>query len=246
MLDPSGLESWTPENKEKALDILTKFHDVFMLEDGEMGCTEATEHHIEVTDPFPFKERPRNIPEGLLQEVKDHLEHMLNVGAIKSSNSAWSNVVVLVRKKDGGLRFCIDFRHLNSCTKKDAFPLPRIHDAINALQGSKYYMTVDLVSGFWQTPMVEESKQYTAFTVDMLGFYECKHMLFGCCNAPATFQQLMQNCLRELNYTTCLVYLDDVVIYSSTQEEHLDQLRKVLEQFHLNGLKLKPSKCSFF
>ena len=99
-----------PENKEKALDLLAEFHDVFALEDGEMGCTEITEHHIEVTDPCLFKERPRNIPEGLLQEVKDHLDHMLDVGAIKPSNSTWSNAVVLVRKKDEGLRFCIAFR----------------------------------------------------------------------------------------------------------------------------------------
>ena len=147
---------------------------------------------------------------------------MLDVGAIKPSNSAWSNTMVLVRKKDEGLRFCIDFRCLNYHTKKDTFPLPRIHDAINALQGSKYYMTVDLLSRFWQTPMAEGSKQYTAFTVSTLGFYECEHMPFGFCNALATFQWLMQNCLRELNYTTCLAYLDDVVIYSSTQEEHLD------------------------
>ena len=129
-LDLSGLEPWTLENKEKALDLLTEFHDIFILKDGEMGCTEATKHHIEVTDPRPFKERPQNIPEGLLQEV---IDHMLDVGAIKLSNSAWSNAVVLVRKKDGGLRFCIDFRCLNFRTKKDAFPLPRIHDAINAL-----------------------------------------------------------------------------------------------------------------
>ena len=127
------------ENKKRALDLLAEFHDVFALEDGEMGCTEATEHHIEVTDPHPFKGRPRNIPEGLLQEVKDHLNHMLDVRAIKPSNSTWRNAVVLGRKKDGGLRFCIDFRHLNSHTKKDAFSLPRIHDATNALQGSKYY-----------------------------------------------------------------------------------------------------------
>ena len=87
-LDLLGLESWMPENKERALDLLSEFHDIFTLEEGEMGCTEATEHHIEVTDPCPFKEQPRNIPEGLLQEVKEHLDHMLDVGAIKPSNSA--------------------------------------------------------------------------------------------------------------------------------------------------------------
>ena len=105
----SGLNSWMEENKEKALNLLAEYHNISALEDGEMGCTEAAEHKIEVTDPKPFKERPQNIPTGLLDEVKEHLDHMLEVGAIKPSKSVWSNVVVLVWKKDEGLRFCIEF-----------------------------------------------------------------------------------------------------------------------------------------
>ena len=189
-----------------------------------MGCTKAVEHKIKVTNPRPFKERLRNIPSGLLDEVKEHLDHMLDVGAIKPSKSAWSNTVVLVCKKNGGLRFCINFQKLNAQTRKDAFLLPQIHDAIDALSGSKYYTTVDLLSGFWQTPMEESSKQYTTFTVGTLGFFQCEHMPFGLCNAPATFQQLMTNCLGELNNSACLVYCDDVVIYSSTQEEYIECL----------------------
>ena len=104
----SGLDSWTEENKEKALNLLAEYHDIFTLEDGEMECTEAAEHKIEVTDPKPFKERPQNIPTGLLDEVKEHLDHMLEVGVIKPSILVWSNAVVLVWKKDGGLMFCID------------------------------------------------------------------------------------------------------------------------------------------
>ena len=104
-----GLESWMEENKDKALNLLAEYHDISMLEDGEMGCTKAAEHKIEVMDPRPFKQRPRNIPSGLLDEVKEHLNHMPDVGAIKPSKSAWSNAVVLVHKKDRGLRFCIDF-----------------------------------------------------------------------------------------------------------------------------------------
>ena len=107
-------------------------------------------------------------------------------------------------------------------------------------------MTVDLLSGFLKTPVEESSKQYTAFTVGMLGFFQCECMPFGLCNAPATFQQLMMNCLGELNYSSCLVYLDHVVIFSSTQEEHIDHLCTVLKCFRLHGLKLKPSKCAFF
>ena len=115
-LELSGLNSWTEENKERALNLLAKYHDIFELEDGEMGCTEATEHNIEVTDPNPFKERPWNIPSGLLEEVKDHRDYMLDMGAIKPSKLAWSNAVVLVWKKYGGLRFCINFWRLNAQT----------------------------------------------------------------------------------------------------------------------------------
>ena len=101
-LELSGLESWTEDNKNKALNLLAEYHNIFVLEDGEMGCTDVVEHNIEVTDPRPFKERPRNIPSGLLEEVKEHMDHLLNVGAIKPSKSAWSNAVMLVHKKDGG------------------------------------------------------------------------------------------------------------------------------------------------
>ena len=123
-LELPGLESWTEENKERALNLLAKYHEIFALEDGKMGCTEAAKHKMEVTDQKPFKERLRNIPLGLLDEVKDRLNHMLDVGVIKPSKSAWSNAMVLVQKKDGGLKICIDFQRLNAQTQKDAFPLP--------------------------------------------------------------------------------------------------------------------------
>ena len=109
MLELSGLKSWTEENKEKALNLLAEYHDIFAVEDREMGCTEAAKDKIKVKGPKPFKERPRNIPSGLLEEVKEHLDHMLDVGMIKLSKSAWCNAVVLVWKNDGGLRFCINF-----------------------------------------------------------------------------------------------------------------------------------------
>ena len=165
---------------------------------------------------------------------------MFDVGAIKLSNSAWNNVVVLVRKKDGGLRFCIDFRCLNSHTKKDVFPLPRIHDMINALKGSKYYTTVDLLSGFWKLLWWLSPNNTQPSPSACWGFMSAKTCYLG-----SVMPHLIQDCLGELNYTIYLMYLDDVVIYSSTQEKHLDQLREVLEWFRLNGLKLKPSKCRF-
>ena len=154
--------------------------------------------------------------------------------------------MVLVRKKDGSLRFCIDFRHLNARTKKDAFPLPRMQETMESMVGARHFSCMDLKSRFWQVKMDKESRQYTAFTVGSMGFYEFLHMPYGLCNAPATFQHLMQNCLGELNLTYALIYLDDVIVYSKTKDEHLVCLHAVLERFMENGLKLKLSKCNFF
>ena len=181
-----------------------------------------------------------------MDEVREHLKLMLEAGAIHPSNSPWCNAVVLVRKKDGSLRFCIDFRRLNSLTRKDSHPLPRIGETLDSLVGSAYYSTFDLTSGFWQVPMAEESKQFTAFTLGSMGLFECERMPFGLCNAPATFQRLMQNCLGELNLTYCLIYLDDVIVYSKTPQEHLTRMRVVFERLREHGLKLKPSKCDLF
>ena len=164
---------------------------------------------------------------------------MLESGAIRPSQSAWCNAVVLVHKKDGGLWFCIDFHCLNACKKKDSYPLPRIQEALESLVGAGHFSCLDLKSGFWQIKMEEASKQYTAFTVGNFGFFECDCMPFGLCNAFATFQQLMQNCLGKLNLIYCLIYLDDLIVFSQTTEEHLHQLCVVIDQIREYNLKLK-------
>ena len=171
---------------------------------------------------------------------------MLDAGVIRPSNSPWCNAVVLVRKKDGSLRPCIDFQKLNSLTVKDSHPLPHICETLESLAGAAHYSTFDMNSGFWQVPMDKESKQYTAFTLGSMGLYECESMPFWLCNAPPTFQMLMLNCLGELNLTYCLIYLDDVIIFSQTEEEHLERMRVVFDHLREHGLKLKPSKCDVF
>ena len=169
---------------------------------------------------------------------------MLESGAIRHSQSAWCNVVVLVQKKDGSLQFCINFCHLNAHTKKDSYPLPRIQEVLESLVGDGHFSCLDLKSGFWQIKMEEVSKQYTAFIVGNLGFFECDCMPFGLCHALVTFQWLMQNCLGKLNQIYCLIYLDNLIVFLQTVEEHPHQLCVVFDRLREYNLKLKLSKWS--
>ena len=153
---------------------------------------------------------------------------MLESGAIRPSQSAWCSAMVLVWKKDGSLCFCINFCHLNACTKKDSYPLPRIQEALESLVGAGHFSCLDLKSGFWQIKMEGASKQYTTFTVGNLGFFECNWVPFGVCNILATLQQLMQNCIGELNLIYCLIYLDDLIMFLQTAE-HLHCLHVVFD-----------------
>ena len=196
---------------------------MFALQENELGCTSTIEHMTSLTDLDPYKERFHKIP-PMLDEVWNTLKDMLDYGAIRPSQSLWCNVVVMVRKKDGSLCFCINFQRLNSHTKKDSFPLLQIQEALESLIGTGHFLCLDLKSSFWQIQMSQESKQYTSFTIGKLGFYECDQMPFRLCNAPMTFQWLMQNCLGELNLTYCIIYLDNLIVFLKTESEHLQHL----------------------
>ena len=239
------LKQWPLELALKFERMLMEHHNIFSLDQNEIGCTDTAEHVIELLDTEPFKERFRQIAPLLVEEVREHIQEMLDGGAICPSQSPWCNAVVLVRKKDGGLRFCIDFCWLNSWTKKDAYPLPQMQETMESMVGTRFFSTMDLKSGFWQVKMAKDSQQYTAFTMGSMGVYEFLRMPYGLCNALATFQRLMQNCLGELNLTYALIYLDDVIVFSRTEEEHLHRLWVVFAHFLKHGLKLKPSKCHF-
>ena len=169
---------------------------------------------------------------------------MLRQGVIWPSKSPWASSIVLVAKKDGSTRFCVDYRRLNAITKMDVFPLPRIDDSLVLLSKTKYFSTLDLASGYWQVAMDEESREKTAF-VTHSGLYEFVVMPFGLCNAPATFQRLMETVLADLIRDKCIVYIDDILVMGETLEDHLQNLKRVLQRLTEAGLKLKPAKCHF-
>ena len=231
------LKEWPPELALKFERMLMEHHHIFSLDKNEIGCTDSAEHIIELMDDEPFKKRFQRFALPLLEKVQENLQDMLDGGAIRPSKSPWCNAIVLVRKKDRTLRFCINFRKLNARTKKDSYPLPRMQETMESMVGARFFSSMDLKSGFWQVRMSEKSRQYTAFTVGSLGMYEFLQMPYRLCNAPAMFQRLMQNCLGELNLTYALVYLDNVIVYSNTEEDHLHRLQAVFERFHEHGLK---------
>ena len=245
-LDLSGCNEWSEEQQQMVRELIIKHHNIFAVEDNELGQTDLVKHKIRLDNYVPFKERYCRIPPHQYKEVKKHLGEMLEIGAIRRSESPWASAVVLVRKKDGSLRFCINLRKLNSRTVKDAYSIPRIEDSLDSLNGSCIFTSIDLKAGYWQVELDEDSIPLTAFTVGPLGFYECVRMPFGLTNALATFQRLMENCLGNLHLNWCIIYLDNVVIFSRTPEEHLVWLDAVFTKIGKAGLKLKPSKCEFF
>ena len=245
-LDLKGIESWTEQQQQSVRKLLEEYQHLFALNLKELGKTSLVQHEIQLRDKTPFKERYRRIHPRQYEEVRKHLQEMLDIGAIHRSTSQWASPVVLVHKKDGSLWFCTDLRKLNNQTIKDAQSLPRIKDSHNCLDGATIFTSLDLQSGYWQVEMTEASQPLTAFTVGPLGFYECVQLPFGLTNALATFQHLMETCLEEMPLKWCIIYLDDIIVFSKTPEEHIERLRGVFEKLSVAGLRLKLSKCEFF
>lgn len=232
------------EQRRELLDLLTEFNDCFATLSG-VGRTGVAKHRI-LTDEatHPTRQSPYRVSPIERQAIENQVREMLRDDVIQPSNSPWAAPVVLVKKKDGTMRFCVDYRRLNKVTKKDLYPLPRIDDTLDRLRHARYFSSIDLKSGYWQIEVDERDREKTAFiTPD--GLYEFKVMPFGLCTAPATFQRVMDTVLAGLKWKTCLVYLDDVVIFSRTFEEHMIRLREVLEALKSAGLTLNPNKCRF-
>ena len=218
---------------------------VFSNDSGDLGKTDLVQHEIQTGDTKPIKQAPRRIPIHRRELVAELVAEMKTKGVIEDSSSPWASPIVLVQKKDGSLRFCVDYRRLNAVTEKDAYPLPRIDDTIEAFSGAQWFSTLDLTSGFWQVGLTEEAKKKTAFCIPG-GLYQFKVLSFGLCNAPGTFERLMESVLAGLPWKTCLVYIDDVIIFSKTFEQHVADVEEVLERLGKAGMKLKAKKCEMF
>ncbi|CAH8627089.1 unnamed protein product [Dicrocoelium dendriticum] len=227
---------------ERLKEILRNHSEAFAWRPGDIGRTGVVKHSIDTGSARPIKSPPRRIPLHWQSELQLLIDEMLKKNVVRPSTSPWASPVVLVKKKDGGFRLCVDYRRLNEVTRKDAFPLPRIDDLFDALGGSAYFSTLDLASGYWQVEVEETDQAKTAFVVPS-GLYEFQTMPFGLANAPATFQRLMQRVLDDLVPHKCLVYLDDVIVHGKTKDDHLSNLADVLSRLIDVGLKLQPTKC---
>ena len=238
------LSHHTEEELKSLKSLLVSYSDVFALNPNELGTTQLVTHSIDTGSHPPIKQPIRRTPFALRKKIDQLVQDMLDQGVVEASQSPWASPIVLVQKKDGGVRFCVDYRKLNRTTKLDEFPLPRIDDILDQLRGSRHFSTLDLASGYWQIAMDSQSKEKTAFTT-YSGLFQFRKMPFGLVNAPATFQRLMEVVLAGLARKVCVVYLDDILVFGRTLAEHNANLTLVLERLRTAGLRLKPKKCCF-
>lgn len=233
------------ELKREAIELLEKYRTCFSMPGDYLGNTDKVKHAINTGDALPIRQSLRRLPTHRREVAEEEINKMIRKGVIEPSDSSWASPIVMVKKKDGSIRFCVDYRKLNGVTKKDGYPLPRIDESLQSLGGNKWFCSLDLESGYWQIAMDEDSKEKTAF-ISSLGLFQFKVMSFGLCNAPATFERMMEKMLSGLRWTKCLVYIDDVIVFGKTFQEMLDNLGEVLERIKGYGLKLKPKKCKMF
>ena len=236
----------TSDQRARAADLLAKHVNTFPAPGTPItGRTEAVMHDIDTGSTRPIRCNPRKLSPKKIKIQQELVDKMLEEGQIEHSVSAWSAPTVLVTKKDGTTRFCVDYRRLNNNTKKDAFPLPRIDDSLNSLSGQSWFSTLDLASGYWQVRLSEDAKPKTAFATHS-GLFQFAVMPFGLCNAPATFERLMSQVMRGLHWKRCLVYIDDILVFGNDFESALHSLELVLTRVAEYGLQLKSTKCNLF
>ena len=234
------------DQRRRLAEVLLEYTDIFPIPGEPLtGHTGAVEHDIHTGDRPPIRCAPRRMSPQKMKKEEACVTEMLTGGQIEASDSPWSSPVVLVTKKDGGTRFCVDYRQLNDATVKDAYPLPRIDDTLDMLAGKQWFSTLDLASGYWQVSLSRDARAKMAFATHS-GLFQFRVMPFGLCNAPATFERLMDRVLQGLRWSRCLVYLDDIISFGGTFGAALSNLALIFERLRSYGLQLKSSKCHLF
>ena len=228
--------------RSRITDCLVKFQDTFSKHEFDFGLTSLIEHEIDVGNSKPIKHPPRRVPVAFATEGENVIKQLEQQGVIRKSSSPWVSPICLVRKRSGKIRPCVDYRRLNAVTIKDAFPLPRINDCLDAVAGAELFSSLDLTCSFHQVPIKKEDIPETEFCTKY-GLYEYLTIPMGLSNSPALLQRLMQIILGQLQWHSCLIYLDDVLIFGSSFEEHMQRLEEVLSRIRDAGLKLKLEKC---
>jgi hypothetical protein len=206
--------------------------------------TSTVEHTIDTGDHPPIKQKSYRTAHSVQLEIRKNVNEMLENNIIRRSNSPWASPVVLVMKKDGTVRFCTDYRKLNAITRKDSYPLPRINETLDVIGNAKWFSSIDFCSGFWQIPVRESDIPKTAF-VTRDGLFEYLRMPFGLCNSPSTFQRTMDLLLMGMNNRCALVYIDDILIFSDTFEQHLIDLEELFRRLVQSEFSIKLTKCHF-
>ena len=242
--EKSSVEIKVINKDPRLLRLLEEFSFIFAADIGELRRATNIKHTIDTGDHEPIRSVPYRTSAKEREIIEKEVNKMLQNNIIRISESPWSSPVVLVPKKDSTVRFCLDYRRLNKITVKNSHPLPLIADTLDALNNSKIFSKIDLKSGFWSISMDDDSRPKTAFVCHM-GLFEFNVLPFGLTNSPATFQRYLQSCLNNLLWRFCLVYIDDVIIYSSSMDEHVDHVRLVLDRLAKHQLRLNAEKCEF-
>lgn len=240
-----AIERVSGDQQNQVAKLLNKYSSVFSENDDDIGKTGVLKHKIPTAVAHPIKKPLRRVPYHTQKEMDNQIENMLKKDVFTPSKSPWASGIVLVKKKDESKRFCVDYRRLNDVTIKDAYPLPRIDESLDQLAGSKRFSCLDMNAGYWQVELDPKERKKSSL-ISKKGLFEFKVLPFGLCNAPATFERLVEIVLAELHWERCLVYLDDIIVCWKTFEDMVKNLGEVFERLHEAGLKLKARKCQLF
>jgi hypothetical protein len=231
--------------QESIFKMMFEVSDVFSTGDTDVNEASVTEHRIHLYDETPIYQRPYRVAPPVADELERQCQELNSLNIIEPSKSPWSAPMVPIRKADGSIRLCIDYRKLNRVTIPDKFPVPNLTDSIYGLTGTKFFTSLDLVRGYYQIPLHKDSRKYTAFSTAR-NHWQFRRLSFGLCNAPAAFQREIQAVLSSFPSNKVIVYIDDILIMGTSFEEHFDLVRKVLATLSSHKIKIKPSKCKWF